>query len=86
MAAFIRAVAYALPDTVVDSDALQRENADWEMTCIAGKVGIARRHVAHPDEASPDLAFRAASRLLDGFGVGYPWGAAVLEWQDVQLT
>lgn len=69
MAAFIRALAYALPDAVVDNEALQRENADWEMSRIAGKVGIAERRVAAPDETSADLAYRAATRLLDGAGV-----------------
>lgn len=69
MGARLRAIAYALPDTVVDNDALQRENADWEMARIAGKVGITSRRIARPDETSADLGFRAAERLLEATGV-----------------
>jgi 3-oxoacyl-[acyl-carrier-protein] synthase-3 len=67
--AYLSALAYALPERVVENDELQRENADWDMPRIAEKVGIARRHVAAPDETSADLAYAAGRRLIDAAGV-----------------
>lgn len=69
MDAFLSAVTYVLPERVVTNDDLQRENADWDMSRIGGKVGITRRHVAAEDETSSDLAYAAGRKLLDGTGV-----------------
>ena len=67
--AFVAGLAYALPETVVTNDDLQRENPDWDMPRIAAKVGITKRHVAAPGETSSDLAYAAGRRLLDGIAI-----------------
>ena len=69
MDAFLSALTYVLPEKVVTNDDLQRENADWDMSRIGGKVGITQRHIAAKDETSSDLAYAAGRKLLDGAGI-----------------
>jgi len=67
--AYVSALTYYLPERVVTNEDLQRENPDWDMSRIAGKVGIQQRHIAGPNETSSDLAYSAGRRLLDGIGI-----------------
>jgi 3-oxoacyl-[acyl-carrier-protein] synthase III len=67
--AYLAALTYVLPERVVTNDDLQRENPDWDMPRIAGKVGITQRHIAADDETSADLAFAAGRKLLDGLAI-----------------
>ena len=69
MDAFVSALTYALPERVVTNDDLQRENADWDMSRIGGKVGITQRHIAADDETSSDLAYAAGRKLLEAVDV-----------------
>jgi 3-oxoacyl-[acyl-carrier-protein] synthase III len=64
-------VAGYLPERIETNEELARENPDWDMARIAGKTGIAARHIAAPDETAADLGFQAARRLLDRETV--PW-------------
>lgn len=69
MDAFVSALTYVLPEQVVTNEDLQRENADWDMSRIGGKVGISQRHIAAADETSSDLAYAAGRKLLNATGV-----------------
>lgn len=62
---YLKALTYVLPERVVTNDDLQRENPDWDMPRIAGKVGIRSRHIARENETSADLAYAAGRRLLE---------------------
>src|SRR5689334_16493406 len=50
---------------VEETDALQRENPDWDLPKILEKTGIVRRHIAAPGETATDLALRAGKGLLE---------------------
>jgi len=65
----LAALAFHVPPNVVSNDDLGRENPDWDMSRIEGKVGVRQRHVAAHAECSSDLAFQAACKLLDTTGI-----------------
>jgi 3-oxoacyl-[acyl-carrier-protein] synthase-3 len=62
--AWIEAVAYHVPATVLTNDALAQEFSDWSAQKILDKTGIAERRVAAPGETAGDLAFHAAEKLF----------------------
>lgn len=68
MHAFIDAIRVALPETVLDNDQLARDFPGWSADKILAKTGIRERRIAAADECASDLAFRAASQLLDEEG------------------
>src|SRR5438132_1096932 len=61
----IRAIATHLPSRVVTNAELAAEFPEWNPDQIRGKTGIAQRHIASASECSSDLAFEAASKLLN---------------------
>lgn len=64
MEAYIKAIAYYLPEKVVTNEQLVEEFPEWSVDKIAKKVGINERHVAAEDETAGDLAFKAAEKLI----------------------
>lgn len=66
MKARIGAISYHLPNTMEGSDALQRDNPDWDIPKILEKTGIKNRYIAAPGETAVDLAFEAGNKLLAG--------------------
>lgn len=62
--AYIKAIAYYLPERVVSNEELVAEFPEWTVEKIAAKVGVERRHVAADDETAGDMAIKAAERLL----------------------
>ena len=64
MSAFIKDIAYYLPETVLTNEQLAAEFPEWTTEKIAGKVGISERHIAAPDETASDMAVAAAERLF----------------------
>ncbi|MDR0962923.1 MAG: ketoacyl-ACP synthase III [Mediterranea sp.] len=62
--AYIKDIAYYLPQTVVTNDDIVRDFPEWSVAKIAQKVGVNKRHVAAPDETSADLAVHAAEKLF----------------------
>ena len=63
--AFIKQVAYCLPDTVVSNEAIVEEFPEWSVEKIIEKVGVKQRHVAAKGETASDLAEKAANKLFD---------------------
>lgn len=61
----ITAIAFHLPATTLDNDALARVFTDWTAQKIADKTGIVRRHIAANGETAGDLAFHAATALFE---------------------
>lgn len=55
------------PSEVVTNDLLQEDGYDSEW--IIKRTGIRERRRAHPDEATSDMAFEAATRCLEDAGV-----------------
>lgn len=64
MGAFIKDIAYHLPQRVVTNEEIVSEFPEWSVEKIAEKVGVNERRVAASDETATDLAVRAAERLF----------------------
>lgn len=62
--AFIKDIAYYLPETVLTNEQLASEFPEWSTDKIAQKVGISERHIAAPDETVTDMSVRAAEALF----------------------
>lgn len=69
MEAYIKAISYYLPDTVLSNEELIKAFPEWTVDKIANKVGIKERHVASKEEAVSDLAVNAALRLFEETGI-----------------
>lgn len=64
MDAYIKDIAYYLPQRVVTNEELVEEFPEWSVEKIAEKVGVLERHVAAEDETATDLAIKAAESLF----------------------
>ncbi len=64
MKAYIKAIAYYLPERIVTNEELVEEFPEWTVEKIADKVGVHQRHVASEHETATDLAIKAAERLF----------------------
>lgn len=62
--AYIKDIAYYLPDTILTNEQIAREFPEWSAEKVAGKVGITERHIAAADETATDMAYQAAERLF----------------------
>ena len=69
MEAYIKAIAYYLPEKVVTNEQLVEEFPEWSVDKIAKKVGINERHIAAVDETAGDMAYKAAEKLNAENGV-----------------
>jgi 3-oxoacyl-[acyl-carrier-protein] synthase-3 len=63
--AAIGPIAIHLPERVETNEQLQAEFPAWDMELIFEKTGIARRHIAEPDQCASDLGVLAAQKLFD---------------------
>ncbi len=62
--ASIGPIAVHLPEKVETNADLAREFPRWDLDLIYTKTGIARRHIAAPDETASDLGVAAARKLF----------------------
>lgn len=67
--AFIKAISYYLPDTVMTNEQLVKESPEWSVEKVAKKVGVSSRHIADPDETAGDLAEKAARKLFGEYEI-----------------
>lgn len=65
--AFIKAISYYIPETVVTNNDLVREFPEWSVDKVASKVGVNIRHVAGSEETASDLAEKAAKALFEEY-------------------
>lgn len=63
MAAFIQAISYYLPETIVTNDELVKDFPEWTVEKIVEKVGVKQRHIAGNEKIS-DMAVKASERLF----------------------
>ena len=63
--AFIKYVAYCLPEKVVTNEAIVNDFPEWSVEKITEKVGVNQRHVAAENETASDLAEKAAIKLIE---------------------
>lgn len=65
MKAYIKSLAYYLPEDIVTNEQLVADFPEWTVEKIANKVGINQRHVVKCDETAVDMAEKAAKKLFD---------------------
>lgn len=64
MKAYIKDIAYYLPQDVLTNEQIAREFPEWSAEKVANKVGITERHIAAADETATDMAYQAAEQLF----------------------
>ncbi len=69
MSAGIAAIAYHLPDAVLDNAALEVVDPRFHAAKVKAKTGIDRRRIAAPGECASDLAVAAANKLFSANGI-----------------
>lgn len=67
--AYIKGIAYYLPEKTVTNDELVAEFPEWTVDKIAGKVGVSERHLAAANETAGDMAIRAAEKLFQEYSI-----------------
>ena len=70
MEAYIKEIAYYLPERVVTNEELVKDFPEWSVEKIAEKVGVNERRVASEDETATDMAICAAEKLFEKGAVG----------------
>lgn len=64
MKAFIKDIAYYLPETVLTNEQITELFPEWSAEKVANKVGITERHISAADETATDMAYKAAEALF----------------------
>lgn len=64
MKAYIKAISYYLPDSVLKNEDLVKEFPEWTVEKVAAKIGINQRHIAGENETAADMAVLAAEKLF----------------------
>lgn len=64
MKAFIKTIAYNLPEKILDNEQIAKEFPEWTVEKINNKIGIKQRHITEDGETASDLAVGAAEKLL----------------------
>lgn len=64
MKAFIKDIAYYLPETVLTNEQIAELFPEWSAEKVANKVGITERHISAADETATDMAYKAAEALF----------------------
>lgn len=67
--AYIKDIAYYLPDRIVSNEEIVKDFPEWSVEKITEKVGVNQRHVASDNETAVDLAEKAANILFEENGV-----------------
>lgn len=67
--AFIKDIAYYLPDRIVTNEEIVKDFPEWSVEKITEKVGVHQRHVASDNETAADMAEKAANILFVEKGV-----------------
>ncbi len=65
MDAYIKSIAYYLPEKVLSNEDLVAEFPEWTVEKVASKVGIRERRIAARSETAADMAVRAAEKLFE---------------------
>lgn len=65
MKAFIKEIAYYLPENLITNEDLVESFPEWSAEKVAGKIGVKKRHVCADDEFASDMAVKAAEKLFN---------------------
>ena len=64
MKAFTKALAYNLPEKILDNEQIAAEFPEWTVEKINNKIGIKQRHITVDGETASDFAVGAAEKLF----------------------
>ena len=64
MKAYIKDIAYYLPQDILTNEQIAALFPEWSAEKVASKVGITERHIAAEGETATDMAQRAAEQLF----------------------
>lgn len=64
MSAFISAISYYLPETILSNQDLVEQFPEWSVDKIAKKIGVMNRHTVKEGQCASDLAEQAAKQLF----------------------
>jgi 3-oxoacyl-[acyl-carrier-protein] synthase-3 len=63
----IKLIVSYFPEKILTNDMISNDFPAWNSEKIAEKVGVIKRHVVDEHETALDLAFNAASKVLEGY-------------------
>jgi 3-oxoacyl-[acyl-carrier-protein] synthase-3 len=69
MKAYIKAIAYYLPEKILTNKELVKEFPEWTVEKVATKVGINQRHISDSTETAMNMGVKAAENLLDEYKI-----------------
>lgn len=69
MKAYIKGIAYYLPEAVLTNEELVEQFPEWTVDKISKKVGISERHITTNEETAGDMAIKAAEKLISEKGI-----------------
>ena len=69
MKAYIKALAYNLPEKILDNEQIAAEFPEWTVEKIEKKLGIKQRHITAENETASDIAIKAAEKLFETSGI-----------------
>lgn len=67
--AYIKGIAYYLPEKVYTNDDLVHDFPEWSVDKVMKKVGVEQRHIAAKNETAGDMAENAARNLFEEYGI-----------------
>ncbi len=68
MSAFIKAISYYVPETIVSNADIVNDFPDWSEQKISVKIGINKRYLSN-DLTAGDMAERAANKLFEEYSI-----------------
>lgn len=69
MKAYIKAISYYLPETIITNEEIASTFPEWTVDKIISKIGISKRHVVKENETASDLAVEAAKLLFNEYAI-----------------
>lgn len=69
MKAYIQAISYYLPETLLTNADLSKEFSEWTEEKIENKLGIKIRHIAAENETAADMGIQAATKLFEEYKI-----------------
>lgn len=67
--AFIKAISYYIPKTIITNDDLVKEFPEWSVEKVSAKVGVNKRGISSDKETAGDLAEQAAKQLFSEYDI-----------------
>jgi 3-oxoacyl-[acyl-carrier-protein] synthase III len=67
MKAFVKRIAYYLPDKILTNNDLIEIFPEWTVEKVTSKIGVSERHISSGEETALDMAVKASVILFDEY-------------------